>query len=134
MKLSLFTDIGLRALMRLAGNPEQSFSTGELASELQISRHHLTKVVRRLSKAGYVISRRGNRGGIELALDADQIKIGDVVAELEIDSSLVECFRADGGACTLSAACKLSGSLARAKHHFIDELNQTTLRDIAYRI
>ena len=134
MKLSLFTDIGLRALMRLAGNPEQSFSTGTLAAELRISRNHLTKVIQHLSRAGYVRSKRGHRGGIELARPADQIRVGDVIAELETDTSLVECFRADGGACTLSPACKLHATLAGAKQHFIEELNQTTLGDIAYRI
>lgn len=134
MKLSMFTDIGLRTLMRLAGNPEHAFSTGDLATELRLSRNHLTKVVAQLAKAGYVTSRRGKQGGISLAREASSIRIGDVVAELEKGTSLVECFRADGGACTLSPACKLASLFAQARNDFVTTLNNTTLDDIAYRI
>ena len=45
MRLTAFTDYGLRALMRLAGEPERLFTTEEIAREFDISRHHLTKVV-----------------------------------------------------------------------------------------
>lgn len=119
--------------MRLAGNPEHPFSTRELAEELRISKHHLTKVVAQLSRAGYVISRRGNRGGIRLARPADAIRIGDVIVELERETSLVECFRADGGNCTLSPRCRLRAHLAGARARFINELNATSLAQIAYR-
>ncbi|MGH9811067.1 MAG: Rrf2 family transcriptional regulator, partial [Terriglobia bacterium] len=33
MRLTTFTDFGLRALMRLAGEPDRPFSTGEIAAE-----------------------------------------------------------------------------------------------------
>ena len=133
MKLSSFTDFGLRTLMRLAGNPERAFSTRELADELSVSLHHLTKVVARLSSAGYVNSRRGNQGGIWLARDPAQIGLGDVVTELEGETAIVECFREDGGNCSLAAACRLPRRLAKARHQFIEELNRSTLADIAYR-
>ena len=133
MKLSLFTDIGLRTLMRLAGNPETPLATKELASELRGSRNHLTKVVARLA-AGFISARRGNQGGISLASPAEQIRVGDVVSELERDTNLVDCFRADGGTCTLKHNCKLSGLLAGAEQQFIYELNQASLKDIAYQI
>ena len=134
MKLSLFTDIALRALMRLAGNPEHAFSTREMAEELKVSSHHLTKVVARLSHLGYVTSRRGNQGGIWLARDASEIRIGDVIAGLEDTTAIVDCFKADGGSCTLVPACRLRARISQAKRGFIDELNNTTLADIAYRI
>ena len=34
MRLTAFTDYGLRALMRLAGEPERLFTTEEIANEL----------------------------------------------------------------------------------------------------
>ena len=54
MRLTAFTDFGLRALMRLAGEPDRSFSTNEIASEFAISRNHLTKVIRDLADRGFV--------------------------------------------------------------------------------
>jgi Rrf2 family transcriptional regulator, nitric oxide-sensitive transcriptional repressor len=132
MRLTLFTDFALRALMRLAGEPERSFSTGEIASEFGISRHHLTKVVRDLAAGGFVTTQRGAGGGFRLARPAETITLGDVVRTLEQRHALVECFREDGGACVLTPCCRLKPKLARAREAFMQELDATTLAECAY--
>jgi len=132
MRLSLFTDLGLRVLMRMAGEPKAKFSARTLATDLNVSHHHLTKVVGALSSAGFLQSRRGHRGGVSLAVPASTILLGDVVRALEGSTPIVECFRLDGGSCTLSPNCLLQGRLARAHERFIDELNTATLNDVAY--
>ena len=63
MRLTSFIDYGLRALMRIASDPARGFSSAELADEFDISRHHLTKIIQRLSQAGVVTTRRGGGGG-----------------------------------------------------------------------
>ena len=63
MRLTSFTDYGFRALMRMAGAPGRSFSTKELAEDFEISRHHLTKIIQKLSTEGIVETRRGGGGG-----------------------------------------------------------------------
>lgn len=132
MRLTAFTDYGLRALMRLAGAPERTFSTDEIAREFAISRHHLTKVVRDLAAAGFVATRKGAGGGLRLARPAETITLGDVVRSLEARQALVECFRADGGACTLEPRCRLKARLAAANAAFLAALDRTTLADCAY--
>lgn len=132
MRLTAFTDFGLRALMRLAGTPGRSFTTDEIAREFDISRHHLTKVVRDLAAAGFIESRRGAGGGIVLARPAERITIGAVVRELEGRHAMVECFRVDGGACRLRPGCRLRGHLAAAREAFLAELDRTTLADCAW--
>ena len=132
MRLTAFTDFGLRALMRLAGEPERSFSTGEIAAEFGISRHHLTKVVGDLAEAGFVTTQRGAGGGLRLARPAQAISLGEVVRALEGRHALVECFRDDGGACVLTPRCRLKGKLASAREAFLRELDQTMLADCAY--
>lgn len=133
MKLSLFTDIGLQTLMWLACHPGRLLSTRELAEELAMSHNHLTKVVSRLAKAGFVAAKRGNRGGILLARPAEEIRIGDVVAVLEAETRLVECFKTVGTNCVFIPGCKLAPQLAKANRIFIESLNQTTLSDVACR-
>jgi len=132
MKLTAFTDFGLRALMRLAGEPDRSFSTGEIAAEFGISRHHLIKVVGDLAQAGFVTTQRGSGGGFRLARSAHEITLGEVVRALEARHALVECFREDGGNCVLMPRCRLKGKLASARQAFLRELEQTTLADCAY--
>jgi Rrf2 family nitric oxide-sensitive transcriptional repressor len=132
MRLTFFTDFGLRALMRLAGEPNRSFSTNEIATEFGISRNHLTKVVRDLSEAGFVTTQRGVGGGFRLARPAQSITIGQVVRTLEERHALVECFRDDGGACVLTPRCRLKSRLAKAREAFMRELDATTLAECAY--
>lgn len=132
MRLTSFTDYGLRALMRLAGAPDQGFTAEGLAREFGVSRHHLTKVLRELAAAGFVASQRGAGGGVRLARPAAAITLGEIVRRLEAAPALVECFRADGGACSLTPGCRLKGRLAAAREAFFRELDASTLADCAW--
>lgn len=132
MRLTMFTDFGLRTLMRLAADPHRSFTTDEIAKQFAISRHHLTKVVRDLASAGYVTTQRGAGGGFRLARPAERITLGEVVRALESREALVECFRAEGGGCVLTPGCRLKGRLAAAREAFLRELDATTLAECAY--
>ena len=132
MRLTAFTDFALRALMRLAAEPDRSFSTNEIAAEFGISRHHLIKVVRDLANGGFVSTQRGAGGGFRLARPPNAITLGEVVRTLENRQALVECFRADGGNCALLPRCRLKARLAAAREAFMRELDTTTLSECAY--
>ena len=130
MRLTSFTDFGLRALMRMASAPDRAFSTAEIADEFGISRNHLNKVIQRLARHGYVATRRGAGGGAMLARPAAEIGLGDLVRLLEQDQALVECFAPDG-ACCVTPVCRLKGRLYAAEAAFLAELDRSTLADIA---
>lgn len=132
MRLTMFTDFALRALMRLAGEPTRSFATSEIASEFDISRNHLAKVVRDLADSGFITTQRGAGGGFSLARPPQSITIGEVVRALEARQALVECFRGDGGDCVLTPRCRLKMRLAAAREAFMRELDTTTLAECAY--
>lgn len=132
MRLTTFTDFGLRALMRLAGEPDRAFSTAELAQEFAVSRHHLAKVISVLAGAGLIATRRGGGGGAMLARPADQIRLGEVVRLLEADQVLVECFAPSGNLCPLTPRCRLRARLARAEAAFLAALDESTLADCIY--
>jgi Rrf2 family nitric oxide-sensitive transcriptional repressor len=133
LRLTSFTDYGLRVLMRMAGTPDRPFTTAELADEFRVSRNHLAKVISTLSAAGYLETRRGGGGGAVLARRAEEILLGDVVARLEADQALVECFSPGGAACTLTPRCRLKARLTGAEAAFIADLNRSTLADCVYR-
>jgi Rrf2 family nitric oxide-sensitive transcriptional repressor len=132
MRLTDFTDFGLRALMRLAGEPGRLFTTDELATELNVSRNHLTKIVSELARAGFILTQRGAGGGFRLARPAASITIGAVVRALEDRHALVECFRTDGGGCSLTPNCRLKSRLKAAEEAFLSELDKTALSECAY--
>jgi len=131
MRLTFFTDYGLRMLMRMASAPERAFSTAELAEEFGLSRNHLAKIIQHLARAGLVETRRGGGGGAVLAQPADSIRLGALVRLLEEGQPLVECLARDGGACTIDGRCRLKGRLRAAEAAFLADLDRSTLADIA---
>lgn len=132
MRLAMFTDYGLRILMRLADSPNERFSTADLAAQFQVSQHHLTKVVQDLAGGGFITTRRGAGGGISLARDAAQIGLGSVVRHLERRFALVECCQADGGNCVLKPRCRLKPRLLAAQEAFLKDLDRSTVADCAW--
>ncbi len=131
MRLTSFTDYGLRMLMRMASAPGRAFSTADLADEFGLSRNHLTKIMQRLAQGGIVATRRGGGGGATLARDPRNVSLGYVVRLLEEGQPLVECFAANGGDCTIIGCCRLKSRLRSAEAAFLADLDRSTLADIA---
>jgi len=118
-------------LMRMASTPGRAHSTAEMAGEFGLSRHHLSKIMQRLSRGGIVETRRGNGGGAILARTPADIRLGDVVRLLEADQPLVECFQPATNICSLDGSCRLKARLRAAEKVFLAELDGTTLADIS---
>jgi len=130
--LNAFTDYGFRVLMVLAGAPDTMFSAHKLAADLKVSPNHLNKVITTMAKAGFVLTQRGHGGGIRLARPAEGITLGDVVRVMEKKTALVECFRPDGGKCTIGSDCRLRDRLSAAQSKFLEDLDRSTIADCAY--
>jgi Rrf2 family nitric oxide-sensitive transcriptional repressor len=129
LRLLASTDFALRVLMRLATDPARHRSTEALAGEVGVPRNHLHKIVQDMAEAGLVRTLRGARGGVMLARAPEGITLGEVVRRLEQGQALVECFRADGGACCLAPDCRLRAVLWRAREAFLATLDATSLAD-----
>lgn len=130
MQLTQYTDFGLRTLIALGLNPGNQLTVTRISQAYDISRHHLVKVVARLAELGYVDTLRGKGGGVRLALDPDQIRIGAVVRSMEAELGVVECLEEGGGRCVIAPACRLKGVLREATREFLDSLDQYTLADV----
>jgi Rrf2 family transcriptional regulator, nitric oxide-sensitive transcriptional repressor len=131
MRLTAFTDYGLRMLMRMASEPGRAFSTAELADEFGLSRHHLNKIVQRLARGGIVATRRGGGGGAALARDPSEVQLGEVVRLLEEGQPLVACFGPGEAVCTIEGCCRLKARLRAAERAFFADLDRATLAEIA---
>jgi Rrf2 family transcriptional regulator, nitric oxide-sensitive transcriptional repressor len=131
MRLTSFTDFGLRMLMRMAGDPSRAFSSAELAEDLGLSRNHLAKIIQHLARAGLIETRRGGGGGAMLACPAPEIRLGQIIRQLEEGQPLVECFGTEGGTCSIDGRCRLKTRLRSAEAAFLADLDRSTLADIA---
>lgn len=109
---------------------EELATIDEIAERFDISRNHLMKVVFKLGQLGYLQTVRGKGGGMRLAHDPRQIRIGTLVRETEEDLSLVECFQSKGAQCAIEPACVLKSALTRALSEFLRILDEYTLADL----
>ena len=132
MQLTQHTDYGLRLLIVLARRAERSdaepIALPEFAAEQGLSYHHVAKVAQAMAREGFVRSRRGRSGGVELAQAAEDITVGEVVRALERGMELADC-----ASCALNDDCNASPLLAEALAAFLAVLDRTTLAEAAKR-
>lgn len=133
MRLLASTDIALRLLMLLSRHPPgRTLNVETIARQLGgLSRNHLHKIVQELGALGVLRAMRGVGGGVQLARPPLEIRLGWLIRALEGDQALVECFRADGGACAIDPGCRLRFMLRDARDAFYDSLDRHTLADCA---
>lgn len=114
MRLTRFTDVALRVLMRLAVvENEDPPTTREVAAAMQVPYSHAAKVVARLQHLGLVEARRGRGGGLALAPGGLTASVGGLVRELEGPGDVVECEGATPARCGRRAGC--AGRCARRR-------------------
>ncbi|MEU6947939.1 Rrf2 family transcriptional regulator [Streptomyces sp. NPDC046316] len=132
MRLTRFTDLALRAVMRLAvpGTPgqEPAVTTREVAEVMAVPYAHMAKVVTRLQHLGVVEARRGRGGGLALTETGRRASVGWLVRALEGEEEVVDC---EGETpCPLRAACRLRGALRQAQEAFYATLDPLTVADL----
>lgn len=129
MQLSKFTDYAFRALIYLGKNNEANLTIDILAKDLDISIHHLKKIINKLAKTEYIISIKGRNGGLKLGLSPKDINLGEVLKLTEENLNLVECM-GDIEICPLFYGCKLKRAISNSLEVFIEEMSKYTLEDI----
>ncbi|TQR07299.1 RrF2 family transcriptional regulator [Psychrobacillus soli] len=134
MRLTMYTDFSLRVLIYLGTKERKDLSTIQAISDAYgISKNHLMKVTHELGKLGYIETIRGRGGGIRLAMEPEDINIGQVVRHTEDDFHLVECFDCKTNTCVISPVCGLKGALNRALFAYLKVLDGYTLADFLHQ-
>lgn len=126
MRLTVFTDISLRIVMRLAVVEEGEVpTTRSVAEALAVPYTHAAKAVARLGEMGLVETRRGRGGGLRLTGAGHRASVGGIVRELEGAGDVVGCD--DDPPCPLRSACRLRVALRQAQEAFFVSLDPITV-------
>jgi Rrf2 family protein len=130
MKLSNKGRYGLQAVFDLAYHNEgRAAQIKEICERQGIPARFLEQVFRDLKKAGIVRSKRGPRGGYELARSAGELVVGDVVRAIEGPIALAES-ELRGRGTSHEVLRDVLGSLSRRIEACFDEL---TIADLCAR-
>lgn len=129
MRLTKFTDLALRAVMRLAvPQQEEPLTTREVAEAMDVPATHMAKAISRLQHLGVLEARRGRGGGLALTELGRHASVGWLVRELEGEEEVVAC---EGDPpCPLRAACRLRRALREAQEAFYATLDPLTVTDL----
>ncbi|WP_019631676.1 RrF2 family transcriptional regulator [Actinomadura atramentaria] len=129
MRLTKFTDLALRAVMRLAVVEEdRSLTTREVADALDVPYAHMAKAITRLRQLGVLDARRGRGGGLGLTPSGRTASVGWLVRRLEGEEEVAAC---EGDPpCPLRGACRLRHALREAQEAFYASLDPLTVADL----
>jgi len=133
MKLSTRTRYAVRAIIELAQNGNNKpLQLKIIAHRQDISVKYLEQLMVVLRTAGFVRSVRGSKGGYMLAKAPDQIKLNEVVHQLEGPVTTVECVE-DEDCCTRSADCVARYLWVQVEQAIEKVLQSVTLQDLVDR-
>jgi len=129
LKISEAATLAMHAMLILVQNPGKLISTHQIADTLKVSEAHLSKVLQRLSKSGYVTSIRGPGGGFSLARNPDEVSLLEIFEEIEGPLQDSGCLFAkpvcDG------VSCMFGGMLQKVSAQVRQCLEETKLTKIA---
>ncbi len=131
MQLTRAADYAVRVMIHLAGLPDGArASRSELAVAAECPEQFLSKVLQNLTRAGIIVSRRGNTGGFELPLDHRSITVLDVVEAIEGPVRLNACLISDN-ACVRQGWCPAHVTWQEAQQALCEVLRQATIGGLA---
>ena len=130
MYLSKFTDYSFRSLIYLAENRDKLCTVEEIAKKLEISEHHLKKIIHKMAKTDLVISMKGRTGGLKLGLEPSDINLGEVIRITEDNLNIAQCFNKDNCCPYMGSGCKVKGIMRSSLDAFINEFSKYTLEDV----
>ena len=128
MQLTHYTDYSLRVLLYLSLQDEERITISDIAEHFHIPRNHLVKVVHHLGKLNYIQTTRGKKGGLRLAIDANEICVGEVVRNMETRLDIMDCD--NPSQCPILPLCRLKDLLHEACDGFLHVLDGYTVADL----
>ncbi len=133
MKVSALQEYALRCLLQLAKNEEERpMSAEEISTKEHLSPAYIEKILQKLTKAGFVKSIRGTKGGYILTRKPDEISIGHVIRAVDGStmSGLCTHFSGNSPECTHINGCGIRPLWTNIYKYIYDILDRTSLYDL----
>jgi Rrf2 family protein len=131
MQLTRAADYAVRVMIHLAAQPAHTrASRANLAEAAECPEQFLSKVLQSLTRAGLVVSHRGNTGGFELPVSRQEVTFLDVLEAIEGPVRLNLCLTTDQ-ACARQSWCPAHPVWDEAQRAMAEVLRKATIRDMA---
>jgi FeS assembly SUF system regulator len=132
IRITRHTDYAIVLLARFAAEPEGTVRNArDLAEQCGLPSPMVSKVLKALARAGFLLSRRGSTGGYVLARPPSRISVAEVVCALEGPIAMTECLDHSTSVCSYEATCPSRSPWSKVNDAVRDALERVTLADMA---
>ena len=126
------TDYAVVLATHLAAT-ERPHAARDLAVQTQIPEPTTSKVLKKLARAGVVVSQRGAKGGYALARSPEQIGVNEVIEAIEGPIAVTECSdETTDSLCEYETNCGVRANWQRINVAVHNALSEVTLADMAF--
>jgi FeS assembly SUF system regulator len=129
LKISKLADYAIIVVSYMAHKSQQILNAKQIAAAIHISLPTVSKVLKLLGAAQIVTSHRGIGGGYELARQASQITIAQIVAAIEGTLAMTECCSSET-LCALDSFCSIKENWKTINKIILNALGSLTLADM----
>lgn len=130
LRPSKLADYATVIMTGLAREPDRLRNAADLAAETHLAVPTVSKVLKRLTRQGLLLSIRGAHGGYKLARSPGEINMAEIIAALEGPLGLTDC-AAHNGRCGIESLCHVRGNWLRINHAVQRALEGVTLAAMA---
>ncbi len=129
MEFQKTSEYCIRVLLYLGKHPGEYISVRDLHTALKIPYKYLTAVMTKLSKTGIAEVRQGKHGGFRLARDPKDLKISEIIEEIEGNSDMHRCILGLDS-CNEEKKCALHTFWADTKNKILKTVYSKTLAEL----
>jgi FeS assembly SUF system regulator len=133
-RLNKLTDYGIVLMAYVARSPKETPHTArDLAKATRLPLPTVGKLLRQLSEDGLLSSHRGVKGGYNLARDAAEISVAEIVLALEGPIGFTECSVVKG-LCNMERSCAIKSNSQIIGDALRDALEHVMLSDLNHEM
>lgn len=130
LRISKMADYGTVIMATLVHASEPQQSAAEIAQKTQISLPTVSKLLKRLTRAGLLVSERGAYGGYRLAREPKAISVVEILNAIETKQGLTECSEGHSH-CVLQAVCPTKANWGVINQVVVGALKKVSLSALA---
>lgn len=130
LRISKLADYGTVIMVFLAKQNQALSNARLIAKETKLTVPTVSKILKRLTAAGLLISERGTNGGYRLQRVPSDISVAQIIFALEEQRGLTEC-SVHAGECALQGYCAIQGNWRLISQAVETALDSVTLEALA---
>lgn len=131
--MSRITDYGIVLLTHLAaGADDHVHNARELARRAGLPQPVVSKILKILTREGFLLSHRGIKGGYALARRPEDISVDSIIDALEGPIALTECGTEAHGACERESRCAVRQPWQQINREVRKALARVRLSDLVH--